>query len=75
MNNLRLPSRALARVNDAIQAMNDEDRKPHRLRDPHVYARGYAIIETYGLLLNVQDPSYPDPVREAVASCIDPTLD
>jgi hypothetical protein len=63
---LVLPPRALARLTSHIANMEAEDKKPVRQRDSRVYATGYAIVETYGLLLRVSDPSDPAQVVAAV---------
>lgn len=65
-----LPSRALGRLDAALADMAAEDAKPMRSRDSRTYATGYAIVETYGLLLGLSDPSDPDLVREAVAAAV-----
>lgn len=68
MNDLQLPARCLARVDGAIADMDREDTKAMRFRDSRVYVGAYAIIETFGLMLRLDDPSDPAAVRLAVAA-------
>lgn len=72
---IRLPSRALGRLDDFIQAMAREDAKLQRFRDSRVYAAGYAVIETWGLLFQLPDPGDPKAVREAVEAAVDRRID
>lgn len=72
---IKLPPRALGRLDTYIADMAREDSRPARFRDSRVYAAGYAVVETYGLLLQVSDPSDPALVREAVAAVTDVSLD
>ncbi len=73
---IRLPSRALGRLDAYLADMELEDQKPARNRDSRVYARAYAVVETYGLLLRVSpDPSDPVAVRAAVEAAYDYEID
>lgn len=69
-NTIHLPQRSLDRLDGAIQDMVREDAKPMRARDSRVYAASYGIIETFGLLLGVADPTDPEAVREAAVTAV-----
>jgi hypothetical protein len=48
---------AVSRFDGAVREMEAEDAKPIRQRDSSVYARCYAVIETWALFFGIYDDS------------------
>lgn len=72
---IRVPPRSLARLYRFVQDMNAEDAKPARARDSRVYAAGMAVVETFGLMLGVSDPSDIAAVAVAMHDAVDEKLE
>lgn len=68
---LQLPARALGRLNNAIADLSREQAKPLRSVNSATVAAAYAVIETYGLLLDLNNPSDPEYVHTYVKKAIE----
>ena len=66
MNTTRLPVMCLAHLDQHIEAMLREDRKPINQRNADAYFRGYAVAATYATVLNLESRDDLEAIREAV---------
>ncbi len=61
----------MERLETMVEKMRRESNKEPRFRDSRVYASTFAVVETFGLMLNLKNPSDPDAVIEAVREAVD----